>query len=55
VAADCARLFKPLLTYLKVRHTVTSTSTSTSNASAATLRAGRRTSSDRKVQDAQAS
>jgi len=54
VAADCAQLFKPLLTYLKVRHTSTS-STSTSNASAATLRAGRRTSSDRKVQDAQAS
>jgi len=49
VAADCAQLFEPLLTYLKVRHT------STSNASAATLRAGRRTSSDRKVQDAQAS
>jgi integrase len=52
VAADCARLFEPLLSHLRR----TSLSSSSSNsASAVTLRAGRRTSSDRKVQDGQAS
>ena len=45
VASDCAQVIKPLLAFLSSKH----------NASAVTLRAGRRTSSDRKVQDGQAS
>jgi integrase len=56
VASDCAQLIKPLLLYLKERSSVSSaSSTSSISASAVTLRAGRRASSDRKVQDSQAS
>jgi hypothetical protein len=48
VAAECAQFIKPLLTFLKQLRF-------SHSASAVTLRAGRRTSSDRKVQDSQAS
>ena len=47
VASDCSQVIKPLLAFLKQRPSY--------SASAVTLRAGRRTSSDRKVQDGQAS
>ena len=49
VASDCSQVIKPLLAFLKQRPS------SSYSASAVTLRAGRRTSSDRKVQDGQAS
>ena len=49
VAAECAQFIKPLLTFLIDKQRFSH------SASAVTLRAGRRTSSDRKVQDSQAS